>query len=318
MSSRNFLQSTTMLTGLIGCTFLATATAWADGPIVTNAPPPTVTPAPAVDAVNEKFDAFGGSIGNESIYGVDGSVTVPLQGPFGAQLDSTFGSLGGNGIAEISGHWFWRDPASGLFGLYGSEAYWDRYGGINVGHVGAEGEHYWGPFTVQGIAGVEFGNSASTASSITTVGPIFTTISTFVNGYDVRTRFFDEVNLKYYLTEDVSAYVGQRYLGGENALALGAEVAKPLGHGIMASAFVEGRVGQDNFHGIWGGLKFYFGPTDKSLMARHRQEDPNNWNVDNLFGITNNQTSSSSSAQSCTLGPGPGPGGCETPFFGDA
>ena len=56
------------------------------------------------------------------------------------------------------------------------------------------------------------------------------------------------------------------------ALALGGEIAQPLGHGIFASAFVEGRVGQDNFRGLWGGLKFYFGPTDKPLMARHRQE----------------------------------------------
>lgn len=99
------------------------------------------------------------------------------------------------------------------------------------------------------------------------------------------------------------------------ALALGGEIAQPLGHGILASAFVEGRVGQDNFRGLWGGLKFYFGPTDKPLMARHRQEDPNNWNVDNLFGLTNNQYSSGSTAQSCTIGPVGG--GCETPFFGD-
>lgn len=314
MSWRCVLQSTTMLGGLVGCTFLATASALADGDIVTKAPPLAALPAPAVDAINEKFDAFGGSIGNQNIYGVDGSITAPLSGQFGAQLDATVGSLAGDSFGEVSGHWFWRDPANGLLGLYASEAYWDHFGGLNVGHVGLEGEHYWGPFTVQGIAGVEFGNSASSTTSTTSIGPILTTTSTFVDAYDVRTRFFDEVNFKYYFTDDISGYVGHRYLGGENALALGAEVAQPLGHGVMASAFVEGRAGQDNFHGIWGGLKFYFAPSDKSLMARNRQEDPNNWNVDNLFGITNNHTTSSSTAQSCTLGPGPGPNGCETPY----
>ena len=317
MSNRRMLRSSTMLSGLVGCTFLATVSAWADGTIVTKAPPPVVL-APAVDSFNEKFEAFGGTIGNQTIYGANGSVTAPLQGPFGAQLDGTFGSLGGQSLGEVSGHLFWRDPATGLLGLYGSEAYWNQFGGINVGHAAFEAERYWGPFTVQGIAGVEFGNSASTNSTTTNIGPIVTTTSTLANGVDVRTRFFDEINLKYYFTEDISGYVGQRYLGGENALALGAEVARPIGHGIMASAFVEGRVGQENFHGIWGGLKFYFGPSDKSLMARHREEDPNNWNVDNLFGITNNQTTSSSTAQSCTIGTGgSGPGGCETPFFGD-
>lgn len=308
---QRLLQSTTMLSSAVGWAFLALTSAWADG---LNAPPAT-TLAPAVDAVNEKFEAFGGTLGNSSIYGGNGSVTVPLQGPFGAQLDGTIGSLGGNDFAVISGHWFWRDPGVGLVGLYGSDAYWDRFGGVDAAHIGAEGERYWGPFTVQGLAGVEFGNSASTSSTATTVGPTFTTTSTFTSGISVPTRFFDEINLKYYFTDNISGYIGQRYLGGENALALGGEIAQPLGHGILASAFVEGRVGQDNFRGVWGGLKFYFGPTDKPLMARHRQEDPNNWNVDNLFGLTNNQYSSGSTAQSCTIGPVGG--GCETPFFGD-
>ena len=165
---------------------------------------------------------------------------------------------------------------------------------------------------MEGVAGVEFGNSASSTSTTTTVGPIFTTTSTFVNSFNVSTRFFDEINLKYYVTDDISAYVGQRYLGGENALALGAEIARPIGHGIMASAFVEGRIGEDNFHGVWGGLKFYFGPSEKSLIARHRQEDPNNWNIDNLFGIMNNNTTSSSTTQSCTFGRKPGSHSCET------
>ena len=49
----------------------------------------------------------------------------------------------------------------------------------------------------------------------------------------------------------------------------------PLGNGIMGSAFVEGRVGEDDFHGVWGGLQFHFGPTGKTLMARERQGDPN-------------------------------------------
>lgn len=305
VSNRCILRSTTMLSGVVGCAFLAVTTAWADDlPLFTKAPMATVAPTlgPAVDALNEKLDVFGGSIANQSIYGVNGSITTPLPGQFGAQLDGTFGSLGGAGLAEIAGHWFWRDPSNALLGLYASETYWDRYGGINAGHVAVEGERYWGPFTLQGIVGIEFGGSAS--GSFTNVGPALDT-------YDVATRFFDEINLKYYFTNDISGYIGQRYLGGQNALALGGEVALPLGNGMMGSAFVEARVGEDEFHGIWGGLKLYFGPTDKPLIDRHRQEDPNNWNVDNLFGILNNHSTS------CVLGPRTGhPGNCEAPSGG--
>ena len=80
---------------------------------------------------------------------------------------------------------------------------------------------------------------------------------------------------------------------------------------MLASAFVEGRFGEDDFHGVWGGLKVYFGPTDKPLIARHRQEDPPSWNVDNLFAILNNHSMTTS--QSCVHGLN-GSGNCETAF----
>lgn len=167
--------------------------------------------------------------------------------------------------------------------------------------MAVEGERYWGPFTLQGVAGVEFGNSRSNA--VTTVGPVVT--STVVNGFNIPTRFFDEINLRYYFTENGNVYAGHRYLGGENALALGAEVAQPLGHGVMASLFAEANFGEGNYHGAWGGLKFYFGLDDKTLKDRHRREDPNNWNINNVSGATNNTNGGSgttTTTQSCTNG----------------
>lgn len=118
---------------------------------------------------------------------------------------------------------------------------------------------------MRGIAGVEFGNSVSQ-----TVGSVIQT-------YDLRTRFFDEVNLAYYLQDDLKVYVGYRYMYGKNALALGGEWGLPLGRGVMASLFAEGRIGENGYDGIWGGLRFYFGQKNKSLMQRHREDDPTNW-----------------------------------------
>ena len=49
----------------------------------------------------------------------------------------------------------------------------------------------------------------------------------------VQKHLFDDVNAKYYITDNLNAYVGHRYLGGKNALAFGSEIALPLGHGII-------------------------------------------------------------------------------------
>jgi len=194
--------------------------------------------------------------------------------------------------------------------------------------IASEGAYYFGRLTLEGIAGVEFGNSASNVTTATSVvlpvgnfvPPGLSTTMTFVQSFDIRTRFFDQINLKYHLTDDWSGYVGHRYLGGLNALALGTEYALPLGHGVMGSAFLEARVGEADFHGVWGGLKFYFGQKDKPLIARERQDDPPVWSTDTLFSILNNQTSSSSTTKTPVCQPGQfiGPRGlCEFPTPSD-
>jgi hypothetical protein len=154
---------------------------------------------PAFDGINEKVDFFGGSIANRTVYGAEGSVSIPLAGLYGLQLDGNLGSLGSNGYGAGAGHLFWRNPRQGLLGVYGSFTEWNLNGGVWV---------------------------------------------------------------------------------------------------------FEGVTGEDSFHGIWGGLKFYFGHADKPLIARHRQDDPPNWTTDTLFSIINNSTGSTSTTttQFCKAG----------------
>lgn len=308
---RKLLLSTTMLAGGLASLFLSGFTAAAaDLPFVKARKAPEPLDPPAVDGWNAKVDGYGGSIANRSIAGGQGSITAPLPGPFGIQIDGGGGRLDGRSFNQIAGHLFWRNPSQALFGIYASNTYFNQFGGVNVSHVGAEGELYWGRFTLQGIAGVEFGNSASSTTTALLIvppagaAPGVATTSTFTQGFDVKTRFFDMVNLKYYFTDDANAYVGHRFLGDKNALALGTEVALPLSRGVMGSAFIEGRVGEGDFHGIWGGIKFYFGDGDKPLIARHRTQDPNNWMPDNLFGILNSSTSSGGSSSTLFCNPG--------------
>ena len=295
-----------MLSRIIGSAFLG-------GPIVTGplaqaadlssayTVPPIAAPAPAVDGFNGKFDAFSGGINKLSIYGAEGSFSIPLASQFGAQFDGRVGGLDGSTFGSGAGHFFWRNPTQGLLGVYGDTTEWSRFGGVNVSRVAGEGAYYWGAVTFEGIAGVEFGNSVS--------GPIANPAIT--QSYDVRTRFFDQFKAKYYFTDNVSGYVGHDYLGGKNALALGGEFAIPSGHGIMTSAFVEARLGEGEFHGVWGGLKFYFGQKDKALEARQRQDDPETWSSDALFGILNNSTSNGIPL-SCPAGEIPVKGICES------
>jgi len=265
--------------------------------------PPTPSPGcvQAVDGVNGKIAGFGGSAANHSYDGTEGAISVPLGCEFGAQIDALSGSFDGHFLGGAAGHLFWRNPAQGLIGAYGDYIRWDQFGGVRTGHVGGEGELYNGQWTLQGVAGAEFGNSATNVTTSTSIVGLLGTTASSAQSFNIKTRPFDQVNLKYYLVDNWSAYVGQRYLGGKDWLALGTEVGLPIGHGIMTTAFVEGRIGEGKTDGIWGGLRAYFGTKDKSLMARQRQDDPNNWSADSLLTIAGSQTTSGpTSSQFCT------------------
>ena len=307
------LRSTTMLYGVVGATFFSMS-AYAGEP-TPYAVKPITDYAPGVDGFNGKYEALGGTLANQTLVGNQGALSFPLGGPLGVQIDAAFGSLAHQQFGHAAGHLFWRNPGQGLFGIYASHTHWDQFGGVHVSQVAGEGEFYSGRWTLQGIAGAEFGNfTSNTTATTSTIAPGLTqsfgglgipgvtTTNLFTTMYDVHSRFFDQINIKYYLTDDWVGYLGHRYLGGKNALALGSEYAIPLGNRLEVAAFVEARVGEGDMHGVWGGLKFYFGQHDKPLIARHRQDDPNVWGVDSLFSIVNSigHSSSSSSSQFCT------------------
>jgi hypothetical protein len=265
-----------MLSGLVGGVLLTTLDARASD---LSATMPLADFAPAVDGVNGKVDGLGGTLGHRSLYGSQGALSVPLGEQFGAQIDGAVGNWGRRTFANVAPHLFWRNPTQGLVGFYSSHTWWDGLGGIYVGRVAGEAEWYSGPLTLQGIAGVEYGNSRTNT--------IVTPAGTFAQPIDVKTRFFDEINLRYYLTNNWDAFAGHRYVGGANAVALGTQVAIPfpLGKGALATAFIEGRVGEAPAEGVWGGVEIHFGQKDKSLIDRHRQDDVGIYSISPLTAI---------------------------------
>jgi len=237
-------------------------------------------PMPAVDGFNAKIDGYGGG-GNHisSLYGADGSLSIPLAQQWGLQIDGGVGSLNSSATSRGAGHVFWRDPSVGLLGAYGSYSRWNGNSGVivprtalNIARVGAEGEYYLGRWTFGGVIGYE-----TVRFNIPAVAP-------GVPAFSLPDRFFDSVRASYYVTDNFKLSIGHVYTLGRSALSLGSEYGFALGGGRMASLFAQGLVGERGVNCARGGLRIYFGQHDKTLIDRNRQDDPEDNHELELWG----------------------------------
>ncbi len=217
---------------------------------------PMVVPGslPAVSALNGKVSVFGGSQDNGGtsggVYGVAGSISVPMGFAYGLQMDGIAGSGQGAAFYGIGGHLFWRDPAKGLIGLYSSYLNWDltkgSTTGFNIGKFGVEGAAYLGRFSLEGLAAYQFGSA---------------------NGFTGRAV------AAYYPIDNLRLDAGVRYVEGSGAMGVvDAEWRPHESSGL--TLFASGAFGENSFSQILGGARYYFGDPNKSLIARHRQDDP--------------------------------------------
>ncbi len=181
----------------------------------------------------------------DSAFKVRGAVSVPLAHSFGLQLDGVIGQIASKTYGHGAGHLFWRDPAIGLLGGYTSWTVWDS---IDSYRSGVEGEYYAGRFTASGVLGYEWG--------------------------DVDNGVFSIEDLSFYANDDFKLSVGHRFskeIG--HSLALGAEYQFLKTRNVGYAAFVDGRIGENDYQSIFAGIRLYFGQ-DKSLIRRHREDDP--------------------------------------------
>jgi hypothetical protein len=172
-----------------------------------------------------------------------------------AGFDSRF--QGGVTVAGTAAHLFWRDPARGFIGAYGHYVHADAFSGVDVFAGGAEGALYRGRFTLEAVVGAEGGNVDAGAS-----------------GPDIDTRFFDVAQFSFYPTDNLRLSVGHGYILSEHAAQFGAEWGFPTGSGTMAALFASGSVSEDGDGAVLGGLRFYFGQRDKTLIRRQREDEP--------------------------------------------
>jgi hypothetical protein len=220
--------------------------------------------------INGKIAGFGGGADHTSgFYGGTGSLSVPLAQQWGAQIDGGVGSFDGSGWSRGAGHLFWRDPSIGLLGAYGSYFHWNGIGaltipriGENVGRFAAEGEYYWSRWTVRGLAGYE------------TVHLNVPNVANLPGLLSIPNRFFDAVSASYYVTDNLKLSIGHLYTFGRHGLTLGSEYGLALGGGRMASLFADALLAESGNNAVLAGLRIYFGQRDKSLIRRHREDDP--------------------------------------------
>jgi hypothetical protein len=259
--------------------FLATAAAswqaaWAADLIVSD--PGTVvqdTQLPAVSGLNGKWEFDPGVLyGSGGVRGA-GSITVPIGDQFGVQGDVQ-ASYSGHGLVYGGAlHAFTRDPSSYLVGVTGGFVSTPN---ARLGAVGPEAELYLDRFSLEGWAGI---------AGLDFVDP---NLVDKIGGFAIG-------DAAYYPTDDFRLSLGGSYVLGDLSLHGGAEY-QFTGFGVPLSITGDARLHNNGSATFTVGLKGYFGGDDsKSLINRHRQDDPPNRAID-LFAGAGSQLFQTSSA----------------------
>jgi hypothetical protein len=228
-----------------------------------------------VDGLNAKV-SFGGLVDGNEGYGASGAVTVPLGHRFGLQIDAAAAEFNNSLVGNVPSysfatHAFWRDPSKGLLGFYGDYNHLDTLGGLNFYRLGAEAALYRNRITIDGIAGVQHG---------TLIG----------------SEFFDRARFSYYPTDNLQLNIGHAYSYDEHSLQYGLEWAFANPGRTASSLFAAGGVSDDGDHAAVIGVRLYLGQKKKTLIRRHREDDPpvfitiqDNGTYTFIFGRTSNR-----------------------------
>lgn len=207
-------------------------------------PTPVAEQKPAVDGFNLRLSALTGVVGGYSNHMFLASVAtpIPMVSGFGAQLDLGIGKYRHDYISAAAGlHLFWRDPGRGMIGIYGD---WGYVNPEHAGRMGVEGAIYKDRWTLDGFAGVQFGQH-------------------------VMTEFVDEVDLSYYFTDDLRGSIGHRLTSRGHAANIGFEFRPQQLSGW--TVFGEAEAGEDDYYGAWIGMRVALGASaGASLIEQDR------------------------------------------------
>jgi uncharacterized membrane protein YgcG len=178
-----------------------------------------------------------------------GTLTLPLGDTFGLQADFAAATAPGfNTSAAL--HVFTRDPQSYLIGGTLGIV---RTPGAEVVAAGPEAELYAGRWTIEAWGGLAVAHHFAPATD--------------------HVGAFAMATLAYYLDDNLRLTAGVSSLDGFNAVHFGAEYLLD-GFSLPVAVVGDARIGQDGSLQATLGLRGYIGAPGKSLIRRHREDDP--------------------------------------------
>lgn len=248
-------------------------------------PAPSIAAAasePAVSAINGKLDANYGAINRNSTRGIAGTLSIPVGHDYGLQLDALYQHGFSTNMYGLGGHFFTRDPGKGLLGLAFAGTTSQKF---TDAMVGLEGELYLGQFTLGLFAAYDNYNSR--------------VATTFPGLLGQRSFAATRLYMAVYPMDNLMIRLEHQNRFNNNFYMAHVEWQTPLkGVAIYADA----GIGANNYAHVLGGVRIYFGG-DKTLIARHRQDDPDNFNTAFLG------TNSAGSTDTASIPNGGGGGG---------
>lgn len=255
---------TIVLTGTVAAFAWAHSASAADLTLVPEPMAEADVPLQAVSAVNGKWELDLGLLNSTGAFKAAGSLSVPMGDAFGLQGDLLLTYSGANGFTYGGAlHAFTRDPSSYLFGVTAGVVVTPD---ASITAIGAEGELYLDRISLEGWAGLAA-----------------------VDYYNAPPADFEGMfafgDVAYYATDDLRLALGASYVLGESKAHLSAEYLM-RDYGVPLSLSAEARIGASGNYSATIGLKGYFGGNDdnKSLIDRHRQDDPRNRALDLFTG----------------------------------
>lgn len=208
----------------------------------------------AVSALNAKIESVFGNVDGSTAKAGAASLAFPVLDDFGVQIDGLAGKVNPSDAYGSAVHAFWRDSTVGLVGLTAAHA---ELGKTETLRYGGEAEYYLDQFTFTGYVGQQSG--------------------------DIDTSAYAGLGARYYLTDDVMFSTVASTSDDLERYALALEAQTPV-RGL--SWYASLATGENDYDHAFFGLKFYFSGDRKSLIDRHRQDDPSNglWDaVTDLF-----------------------------------
>lgn len=219
----------------------------------------------AVSGFTGKIGYAGGLMNSYCGHNFDGSLAFPVTRQFGVQADGLYSRISDLNFYGGAGHLFWRDPGTGLLGLAGGYLYRDGSDAIDSFQVGAEGEYYLKRLTFSAFAGVGQINYSIPAPFIDTH----------------PTRFVGQICASYYPMNNLVAGVSYASAFQDNLVKGNLEYQTCI-RGLALTA--EAALGNHGYDHLLFGIQYYFG-ADKSLRARHREDDPQGLMHQILYGL---------------------------------